>query len=67
MWFDEDMVNALRGGARRAGWSGTVDEAGNTILRLDVLGTHHRWVLTGRTRAHASAPGRLLCEGIWPD
>lgn len=67
MWFDDDMVVALRGGARRAGWSATVDAIGRTIIMLDVLGTHHRWMLTGRTRPHESAPGRVVHEGQWPD
>lgn len=67
MWFDDDMVIALRGGATRAGWRATTDAIGRTVIVLDVLGTHHRWTLTGVTRAHHAAPGRVVHEGIWPD
>lgn len=67
MWFDDDMVTALRGGARRAGWSASRDALGRTVIALDVLGTHHRWTLTGETRPHHTTPGRVVHEGVWPD
>lgn len=67
MWFDDDMVQALRRGATRAGWGATTDAIGRTVITLDVLGTHHRWVLTGDTRPHHQTPGRVVHEGVWPD
>lgn len=67
LWFDDDMVRALRGGARRAGWSATTDAIGRMVIALDVLGTHHRWTLTGTTRPCDDVPGRVVHEGIWPD
>lgn len=67
MWFDDDMVVALRGGARRDGWSGTVRGDGTTIIALDALGINARWELTGTTRPNPSTPGRVVHEGVWPD
>lgn len=67
MWFDDDMVTALRGGAHRHGWTGTVDDRGRTVIQLDVMGATYRWVLTGVTTDHEAVPGRVLHEGVWPD
>lgn len=67
MWFDQDMVDALRAGGGAHGWSGRVDEHGRTVIALDVLGVHHRWIITGKTCPHPALPGRGACEGQWPD
>lgn len=67
MWFHEDMVNALRNGATRAGWSASTDAAGRTIITLTTFGIRHRWAITGARTECPSMPGTWLYEGIWPD
>lgn len=67
MWFHEDMVNALRGGAQRAGWTGEVTTDGRTVLAITTFGVRHRWVLTGERTECPTMPGTWLYEGIWPD
>jgi hypothetical protein len=67
MWFHEDMVNALRGGATRDGWTGTVLDDGTLVVGLDVLGVRHRWALTGKTAECTGIPGTLVHEAQWVD
>lgn len=67
MWFHDDMVNALRGGRVRDGWSGTVGPDGALVIRLTVLGVTHAWRLTGERKECPPMPGTWLHEGRWPD
>lgn len=77
MWFHEDMIHALLGGQRKAGWSGELRAEpyapGGTLhvdvgyIHLTTFGARHTWRLTGQKKECPQIPGTWLHEGIWPD